>query len=218
MSASRNSIIRDVRNSFIAGLALVAPLAITIFVLRFIFNWITDFIEPFIELMGLRSLTAEEIVAQGLGVLILIFLLTILGYIATKSLGRRFFREFDEIMARLPLVSTIYSSVRQVSNALMDRRNRFESVVLVEWPRSEIYALGFVTNDSHKAIQKAVGKRMYNVYIPTSPNPTGGFLAMIPEDRIKRLDMSVRAGIQMLVTTGITDEEVDEIQDLQFRG
>ncbi|MDY6764886.1 MAG: DUF502 domain-containing protein [Halobacteria archaeon] len=204
------SLSKDVRNSFIAGLALIAPLAITLIVLQIIFNWITGFIQPFIEITALSNYTANiEIVAQILGAFILIVFITFLGFTATKGIGNRLFTEFEELINRIPFVSSIYSSVRQVSNALIEGDSRFDSVVLLEWPRDGMYTMGFVTNTSPNSAREKVSSEseVYNVFIPMSPNPTAGFLMMVPEDRVESIDISVESALRMILTTGITSED-----------
>ncbi len=114
----------------------------------------------------------------------------------------------------VPLVSVIYGSVRQVSNALMRQGSRYESVVLIEYPRDGLYALGFVTAESPNGISTILGESAVNVYIPNSPNPTAGQLLMVPESSITELEMSVSRGIRLLVTTGIAEDE-RELEALQ---
>lgn len=214
---------REIRNGFIAGLALLAPLAVTLFVLRFIFTRITGFIQPLIEITALTSYTANiEIVAQIVGALVLVLFVTVAGFVATKGFGQTVFTEFEHLIERIPVVSPIYSSVRQVSDALMERDTRYDTVVVVEWPREGIYTMGFVTNDSPDEIEEAANQRerespangdehvtdedLYNVFIPMSPNPTAGFLSMVPESRLTEVDIPVEKGLRMVLTTGMTGD------------
>jgi uncharacterized membrane protein len=111
-------------------------------------------------------------------------------------------------------VRVIYSSVRQVSNALMERSNRYESVVLVEYPREGMYSVGFVTGDSPDEVLSVAGADAYNVFLPNSPNPTAGRMVMVPDDQVHEVDISVRRGIRLLVTTGIAEAE-EEMAELQ---
>jgi uncharacterized membrane protein len=114
-------------------------------------------------------------------------------------------------MGHVPLVRVIYSSVRQVSEALLEGEHRYESVVLVEYPGDGIYSLGFVTNDGSPPVDDAVGEPIVNVFVPHSPNPTAGHLILVPEDELRRVDMSVRKALRMLVTTGMAQDERDEL-------
>ena len=203
------------RDSFIAGVALVAPLVVTVIALRFLVNWLTTFIDPIVQETQLVQYTANiHVVAQVLALVVIVLTIVALGYIAQRSFGQRLFGWVDRGIGLVPLVRTIYSGVRQVSNALMERSNRYESVVLVEYPREGLYSLGFVTGDGPSQVQDAAGQDVYNVFVPKSPNPTGGNLIMAPADQVTRLDMSVRRGVRLLVTTGIAErqEELDELR------
>lgn len=203
------------RNSFLAGLVLVAPLFITIVALQFVFGWLTGFVDPLVQASGLLELTGNnELVAQVLALGILVGAIVFVGFITQWSLGERVFGGVDRAINFIPLVRVIYTSVRQVSDSLMSQQSRFESVVLVEYPREGLYTLGFVTNDSPQPVQTETGPA-YNVYFPNSPNPTNGLLVMVPEEEITEIDMSPRRGIRLLVTTGMaeTTDDLDALED-----
>ncbi|WP_136717863.1 DUF502 domain-containing protein [Halorientalis salina] len=209
------SVGKVLRDSFIAGLALVAPLVVTVFVLQFLVNWLTTFIDPVVQETQLAQYTANiHIVAQVLALAIIVLTVVVLGYVAQRSFGKRVFGWVDRGVGLVPLVRTIYSSVRQVSNALMERSSRYESVVLVEYPREGLYSLGFVTGDSPAQVKETVDGDVYNVFVPKSPNPTGGNLIMAPEDQVYTLDMSVRRGVRLLVTTGMAERQ-EELAELR---
>lgn len=199
-----------VRSSFIAGLALVAPLIITIIALQFLLNWVTAIIDPVVQGTQLAQYTANiEVVAQALAAILIVLLITVLGYLAQRSFGERLFGWLDRGVSLVPLVRIIYTSVRQVSNALMERSNRYESTVLIEYPRDGLYVIGFITGDSPSQVQTIEGQEVYNVFLPNSPNPTGGKLVMAPADQVYEVDISVRRGIRLLMTTGIAEREDD---------
>jgi len=198
------------RSSFVAGLALIAPLIVTVVALRFLLNWLTAFIDPVVQGTRLATYTANiEVVAQVLAAVLIVLLITALGYLAQRSLGERLFGWLDRGVGLVPLVRVIYSSVRQVSNALMSRSNRYESVVLVEYPREGMYVIGFVTGDAPEAAAGIAGEDAYNVFLPNSPNPTGGRLVLVPASQVHEVDISVRRGIRLLVTTGIAEREAE---------
>lgn len=202
------------RNSFIAGLVLLAPMVVTIVALRFVFGWLTGFIDPFVQATDLVTLTANiEIVAQLLALGILLVVIVLVGFLTQWGVGERMLGGVDRAFNVIPLVRVIYMSVRQVSDSLVSQQSRFESVVLVEYPRDGIYSLGFVTDESPDPVETATGPA-YNVYIPNSPNPTNGHLAMVPEDQVTEIDMPPRRGIRLLVTTGMaeTSADLDELE------
>ena len=206
---------KTLRQSFIAGVALVAPLVVTIIAFRFLFGWLRGVLDPIITETGLAELTANVTVLAEIGAAIILFLLiALLGYVAQRSAGAWTFGLIDRIIGVIPMVRVIYSSVRQVSDALMNQTTRYDTVVLLEYPRDGIYTLGFVTSESPKSVQDAIGGDVYNVYMPNSPNPTQGKFALVPEERVQEIDMSVSRSIRLLVTTGIAEEEED-MEELQ---
>jgi len=200
-----------VKNSFIAGLALLAPLIVTVLTVQFVLWWLVRVIDPILQGTRLVQYTANiEIVAQILAVVLLVGGIVAVGYLAQRSLGDWLFGGLDRAVNVVPLVRVIYSIVRQVVNALMEGDSRYERVVLVEYPRGGTYSVGFVTGDSPGAVEPVTGGPAYNVFLPNSPNPTAGRLVLVPPEDVHEIDMSVRRGIGLLVTTGITEAEDDQ--------
>ncbi len=201
-------LIDTLKKSFVAGIALVAPLVVTVLAFQLIFSWLRGFLNPIIDGIGLIRLAGNvEIAAEIAAVVILFGIISMLGYIAQRSFGAYIFRILDRLIGLIPMVSVIYSSVRQVSDALVSQSSRYDRVALVEYPRDGLYVLGFITSESPAAVLDAIGKDTYNVYLPSSPNPTGGRFTLVPADRVLELDMSVSRAIRLLVTTGIAEEE-----------
>ena len=195
-----------VKRSFVAGLILVAPLVVTVYVIRILTNWTIQFVNPLVEGTRLTNYTANNpLAAQTLAVVAVLAAIVVLGYLAQQSVGRQLFGNVGRIVNVIPLVNVIYGSVRQVANSLVDRDEAYESVVLVEYPRDGIYSIGLVTGDTPIDVAGFGDEPVYNVYFPNSPNPTGGRLVLVPESDIHETDMSVRAGMRMLVTTGVTE-------------
>lgn len=203
------------KKSFVAGLALVAPLLVTIVAFQLILSWLRGFLNPIIENAGLIEITGNvEIAAQIGALLILIGIIAVLGYLAQRSFGAYAFDLFDRVIGLIPMVSVIYSSVRQVSDALVNQESRYESVALVEYPRDGLYVLGFVTSESPAAVTAALAEDAYNVYLPNSPNPTQGHFTFVPADRVIETDLSVSRAIRLLVTTGIAENQ-QELESFQ---
>lgn len=198
------------RNSFIAGVFVVAPLAITVFVLQFIFARLTGLLNPIVQATRLTAYTGNiELVAQLLAAVFLAAVITAIGYLASRGAGQWLFGGFERGVRLVPLVRTIYFGVRQVSESLVERSSGYESVVVVEYPRDGVYSVGFVTNQSPQAAEEIAGGQLYNVFLPNSPNPTAGRFVMVPETEVHELDMSVRRGIRLLVTTGLSTDDVE---------
>ena len=203
------------KKSLIAGLALIAPLVVTLVAVRLIFGWLRGVLNPIIEGTGLVSLTGNiEIIAEIGALSVLLLGITLLGYLAQRSGGARLFDLFDRVIGIIPMVSVVYSSVRQVSDALVKRESRYESVVLVEYPRDGLYVLGFITSESPDAVTDALGRESYNVYLPNSPNPTQGRFMLVPSEEVIDLDMSVSRSVRLLVTTGIAEDQ-EELEQFQ---
>ncbi len=191
-----------------AGLLLVAPLVVTLYVVTTLVRWSLVVIDPVVAGTRLTQYTGnDQLAAQVLAVVLILGALVALGSLAGRTVGSRLFGNVGRVVNFVPLVNTIYSSVRQVASALVERDSRYDSVVLVEYPRDGIYALGFVTGESPEPVLSATDERAYNVFLPNSPNPTGGRLALVPEDQITEIDMSVREGLRQVVTTGMGPEE-----------
>ncbi|MFB6129135.1 MAG: DUF502 domain-containing protein [Halorhabdus sp.] len=197
------------RRSFVAGLFLVAPLVVTIVALRLLIGWLSGFVDPIVAAIGLSRYTADiTLVAQLITFLALLVVITTLGYLAQRSIGEWAFAWFDRAFGIVPVVRVIYTSVRQMTEALRNRENRYENVVLLEYPREGLFAIGFVTGESPASTQSATGEA-YNVFVPHSPNITGGRLVFAPEDTVHEVDISVGRAIRLLMTTGIAEEQSD---------
>jgi uncharacterized membrane protein len=200
------------RTSFATGLLLVTPLAVTLFVLQFVFVRTTGLLNPLVRATRLTTYTGNvEIVAQLLAALLIAAGITFLGYLASWSLGQRLFGGFERAIRLVPLVRTVYFGVRQVSESLVQRTAGYETVVLVEFPRKGVYAIGFVTNDGPTAARETTNEDLYNVFLPHSPNPTAGKLVFVPASDVYEVDMSVRQALRLLVTTGLSADDVDEL-------
>ncbi|WP_226041120.1 DUF502 domain-containing protein [Natrinema sp. DC36] len=200
-----------VKSSFVAGLILVAPLAVTLYILRFLVNWSLQFVTPVVRAAGLAQYTRNvEVVAQLLAVVLIVAAIVVLGFLAQQSVGRHLFGNIGRLVNVVPLVSTIYGSVRQVADSLVERKTSYESVVLVEYPREGVYTIGLVTGESPRAVEDVAGQDAYNVFLPNSPNPTAGRLVLLPEDQVHEIDMSVRRGMRLIVTTGMGDDREEE--------
>ncbi|WP_436930372.1 DUF502 domain-containing protein [Halosimplex halobium] len=204
------------KESFVAGLILVAPLAITLYILQILVSFSLQFVNPLVDRFGLIETAANvELAAQVLAVVLIVAVVTGLGLVAQWSIGRHLFGNLGRTINIVPLVSTIYGGVRQVATSLVDTGSQFERTVLVEYPREDLYSIGFVTGEGAEAFDEATGDRAHSVFLPNSPNPTAGRLVMVPESEIHETDMSVRQGMRMIVTTGIGSEaeQVDAYDD-----
>lgn len=204
------------KSDFLTGLLLLAPLAVTLFVLHFAFTRLFAFLRPVVDATRLAEYTANiELVALLITAVVMVGFIVGIGALADRSIGRRLFGGFDRLVGFIPLVNVIYTGVRQVGRALAEREHRYESVVLVEFPRTGMYSIGFVTGDAPPAAMVPGNEKVYNVFVPNSPNPTGGRLVLVPESQVYPTELQVGQGIRLVVTTGITSERA-ELEDLQM--
>jgi uncharacterized membrane protein len=206
------------RRSFVAGLVLVAPLVVTVVVLRVAFGWLLVVANPLVAETRLANYTGNiEVAAQLLAIVALVAVVTGLGYVAQRGVGQRLFGRVGRVIDFVPMVSVVYGSARQMADALVNPSAGFDQVVLVEYPRDGVWVIGFVTGDGPTEAADAAGEHVYNVFLPNSPNPTGGRLLMVPESDLVETDMSAREGLRTVVTTGTGRKpEASLLDDDQF--
>jgi uncharacterized membrane protein len=185
-----------VRRWYLAGLLVLAPTAITLWVAWTLFRFFDD-------ILG-RSLRARGISVIGLGFVLLNVLLLILGWLATKLLGRRVFAIWDRVMTKVPLLNKVYATLRQIAELLLGppREGSFRRVAVVEYPLPGSYALGFVTSTETGEASEKVGVNLCSVYIPKAVNPITGYLLLVPEERVRFLEMTPEDAMKMVVSAG----------------
>lgn len=205
-SAKSTSFSRKFRNAFLTGLLIFLPLGITIFVLNFLLDL---FKAPATRLafeLGLqedRLFFGLETLLAVVGLFVGVLSLTVLGFLSNYVLGKFFISTTEKILGKVPFLSTVYKSVKQIVETFgKENRAVFKEVVLIEYPRPDCYVLGFLTNDASGETEAVIGKKLTNVFVPTTPNPTSGFLLLLPREDIFRLDMSVGDGMKMLISGG----------------
>jgi uncharacterized membrane protein len=203
----------NLKSNFLAGLALVAPIVVTLFILRTLVGWILGFLKPIARDTQAVQLIGDPLLARVLVGVALLALITLVGSIAQYSIGRRLFGRAGRALYFIPVFREVYTSVKQVATSVVNRSTQYESVVFVEYPRDGVYSLGLVTGNSPADAERLAGQEVYNVFFPSSPNPTGGKLVLVPDEKVHETDLSVRRGLQILMTTGMT--EPDAVIDLE---
>lgn len=193
-----NNLWRTLRKSFFAGLVVVVPLAASVVILLALFNWVTDFLLPR-SLLGHTNAFLYRIIALA----VFVFLVTAIGWVTRLVVGRRIVTLAEQAVARVPLLNRIYGFVKNVSNTMFSgKKSAFERVVLVEFPRPGVYSIGFVTNETQGEAQALTQETVVNVFVPTTPNPTSGFLILVPRKQIIEMKMSVADGMKMVISGG----------------
>jgi len=206
-----------VKDSFIAGLVLITPLLITLYILDILVSLALNYINPVVQEGNLTDYTANvEFVAQIIAVVLIVSTITFLGFLAQKRLGQRLFGTLGRTVTIIPIVRTIYTTVRQISTSFSSSDSSYDSLVLVEFPRRGVYAIGLATSESPEPVNDVTGEPSRNVFLPSSPNPAGGRLVFVPESQIYDVDLSVGEGLGLIMTTGANraSEEIPEIEDI----
>jgi uncharacterized membrane protein len=185
-----------IRRYYLAGLLVLAPTAITLWVAWNLFRFFDD-------IFG-KWLRARGVSVPGLGFVLLNLLLLLLGWLATKLLGRRVFAIWDRLMARVPLLNKVYATLRQIAELLLGppREGSFRRVAVVEYPVPGSYAVGFVTSIESGEAGDKLGAKLCSVYVPKAVNPITGYLLLVPEERVRYLDMTPEEAMKMVVSAG----------------
>ncbi len=192
---------KTIRKIFITGLIVLLPALVTIYILNLTFRAID-------ALLGnlLRLYIGQTI--PGLGFLVTMALIFWVGLLATNVFGHRLVRMVEGMFTKIPFVRPIYAATRQIIDAFsLQSRNVFESVVMVEYPRKGIYGIGFVTGKTLGEVQEKTAKEVLPVFVPTAPNPTTGFLLLIPRDEVIYLSMTVEEALKLLISAGVVTPE-----------
>lgn len=189
------------RRYLIAGLLIWVPLGITILVVRLLIKWLDGTVTLIPE--AYRPETLLGFAIPGLGVLLSFIVVILTGLFVANLFGRKLVRLWEGFLSHVPLVRSVYSGAKQLAETMFSADGQsFRKVLLVEFPRRGLWTLGFLTGRDQGEAQKKTGHDVINVYIPTTPNPTGGYFVMVPKEDVQVLDMSVDDGLKMLMSMG----------------
>lgn len=200
------------KNYFLTGLLVILPIFITGYVIWFLIKAMDTFLK-YIPVKYLPE-TYLDIYIPGLGLILVVILILVVGVLTRNIAGRKVLQFWDYLVDRIPLARIIYSSVQQLLQAFFfQNSDAFQRVALVEYPRRGIYVLGFITGESKGEVQEKINKKMMNVFIPTTPNPTSGFYILVPEEDLTVLDMSVEDAFKLLISGGlVSPNEVKRVR------
>ena len=201
------SYLSRVRNYFLTGIIVTAPIAITFAVAMWVINWIDSKVVPLIP----SSYNPQEILQQhtgfhipGIGLLVVFIGLTLIGFFAAGLLGRFVVRVGENLLNRMPIIRSVYGALKQIFETVLRSSSRsFREVALIEYPRRGIWAIGFITTKTTGEVRSEIKEEVVNVFLPTTPNPTSGFLLFVPRKDLIILDMGVEEAIKMIVSAGI---------------
>ena len=196
----KRSVFVKIRNYFITGVVVLIPIGITVYLTLFIVK-ISSKILPK-ELNPNHYLPYD---IPGVEIIISIFLITFIGWLSLSFLGRKFLKIFEDILQRIPILRTIYSAITQMIETFTKSKGNAKNVVLVEYPRKGSWAVGFATKENTIGIGDKINQNLVNVFIPTTPNPTSGFLLMFPKEDVIYLDITFEQASKFIVSAGTSD-------------
>lgn len=197
------------QTNFVTGLILILPAVITLALLKWLFGTATRLTNillfpvpkewKFVNGVGGEIWWYWSLAALGIA----LCLIALVGLLGRYYVGKQIIAAFDSLMLRVPLLNKVYGTIKQVNEAFSsDRRSSFQTVVLVEFPRTGLYSLGFITSAQNQEVQARTKEKVLSVFVPTTPNPTTGFLILVSEDHVTKLDMSVADGIRWIISLG----------------
>lgn len=191
-----------IRRYFIAGLLVWLPVGATILV----FTLALDLVDRLLFLLP-PPWRPEELLGfriPGLGLILVLIVFVVTGVLAANLLGRRLVKSYESVLARIPFVRTVYSAVKHFSEVVFsDSTASFKKVLLIEYPREQLYSLAFQTSENPAEVQAATGEPVVAVFLPTTPNPTSGFMLFVPTRSVVELDMSVEEALKMIISLGV---------------
>ena len=196
----KNSILLKLRNYFFTGVVVFIPIGITLYLTIFIIKISSKLIPKEINPNHYLPFSIP-----GLEMIVSVILITLIGYLSLSFIGRKFLLFVNDLFKRIPILRTIYSAIGQMTQSFAKSSNKKKRVVLVEYPRKGSWAVGFATKDNTGEITKKTGENLVNVFVPTTPNPTSGFLLMYPKKDVIYLDISFEEASKFIVSAGTTN-------------
>jgi uncharacterized membrane protein len=194
---------RHIRGYFLAGVLVTAPMGITFYISWLLIRWVDSQVTPLLP-PAYNPETYLPFAIPGLGLVIVFIVLTFIGWSTAGLLGRLWTRISEHFLRRMPVIRSVYAAVKQIIETILKQQsNAFREVVLFEYPRRGSWAIGFITGQTQGEVQNLTTDDVVNVFLPTTPNPTSGYLLFIPKKELVILDMTVEEGIKMVVSGGI---------------
>ena len=200
---NRKSMWVKLRRYFLSGLVIFLPLALTIYLFVLTLNLADGLLGKFIEPYFFRKF---GFYFRGLSIVISIFTIFLIGFLATNFLGRKIYLVFERILLKLPFFRQVYPAIKEISIFLFSKeRATFKQVVLVEYPRKGLYSVGFFTNDAADKMSEKVGQELCNIFMPSSPGPLTGYILLVPKKDLIFLDVSVEDALKLIVSGGVVN-------------
>jgi len=200
LKEKKRSIFTKIRNYFITGVVVLIPIGITIY-LTILITSVSSKILP-------KEINPNHYLPYnipGLEIIITLFLITFIGWLSLSFIGKRLLNLFNKVLKRIPILRTIYSAILQMTETFTKTDNKKKNVVLVEYPRKGTWAVGFATKENSGEITNKLNKKLINVFVPTTPNPTSGFLLMFPKEEVVYLDLTFEEASKFIVSAGTSN-------------
>jgi len=187
---------RKISNNFFKGILISAPIIITVYIAWGLIKFFDKKASPLLGTFPFEI--------PGFGLITVFIFFAIIGFITTGLFGRIFSSSIEKVLSKMPVLRNIYSGLKQLFEAILSKKsNSFREVILLEYPRVGIWAMGFLTGDTQGEVNRKTKNQMVNIFLPTTPNPTSGYLLFVPKKDILRLTMTVEEGIKMIISAGM---------------
>ena len=188
---------QSIKRRIFAGLLAIVPIAVTFWILKLLFTFLDGFAAPILKRIGIEI--------PGLGIILTLVIVFLLGLLVTNVLGKTLFKWGERILAKLPIVNTIYKTIKQITAAFSGSTVKsFQQVIFMQYPRIGLWTMCFVTNES----QNETGEEFYHVFVPTTPNPTSGVFIIVPKKDVVHPNISVEDGLKAIISGGILDSGI----------
>ena len=198
----KRSITAIIRNYFITGVVVLIPIGFTLYLSKFLISLSSNLIPE-----NINPNSYLPFAIPGLEIIISIIIITIVGGLSLSFLGKRILKLIDDLFKRIPFLRTIYSAILQMTESFSNKENDKKSVVLVQYPRKDVWAVGFATKENKGEMAQKTGQKLINVFVPTTPNPTSGFLLMFPIDDVIYLNMTFEEASKFIVSAGTSSNK-----------
>ena len=196
----KKSIALKLRNYFFTGVIVLIPIGFTLYLSKFLINFSAKLVPA-----GLNPNTYLPYSIPGIEIILTIVFITIVGGLSLSFLGKKFLQIVDDLFKRIPILRTIYSALGQMTESFRNQEGAKKSVVLIEYPRKGSWAVGFATKENVGEIKEKTNEELVNVFVPTTPNPTSGFLLMFPKKDLIYLDMNFEEASKFIVSAGTSN-------------
>lgn len=216
----QGSFLAGLRNNFLTGIIVIAPIGLTVWLIWSVIGWVDGFVLPFVpaayrpdeilnRLLGLEGEDRITLNIRGVGVIFFLVFTVLVGWVAKGLIGRSFIRWGEDLVGRLPIVRSIYNALKQIAETVFAQAdNNFEKVCLIEFPRKGVWAVAFIsTRAKGEVAAKVGGEEVLSVFMPSTPNPTTGFLMFVPRSDVIELDMTLEQAAKLIISAGLVYPE-----------